>query len=162
MIAAEMLASADDALHARIRDASNLINAGAARAAMHALQRLKNSEWPTATPHNRYRLLTALASANVVLGHTAQAIVGYREAYACAPDFPVARATLATAQLMDNEPTTAFATASQALQEDPSCEQAALILIQATPSTIDTSELRAMLPAPLLEKPLVLVALAWL
>lgn len=129
---------------------------------MHALQRLKNSEWPTATPHNRYRLLTALASANVVLGHTAQAIVGYREAYACAPDFPVARATLATAQLMDNEPTTAFATASQALQEDPSCEQAALILIQATPSTIDTSELRAMLPAPLLEKPLVLVALAWL
>ncbi|MGI4799048.1 MAG: PIN domain-containing protein [Janthinobacterium lividum] len=152
----------EDGLHARIRDAANLTNDGAARAAIQSLQRLRNSEWSIATPRNRYRLLTALASANLVLGKTAAAIAGYRDAYAEAPDFPMARATLATAQLLDNEQTYAFATASQALQEDPSCEQAALTLIQATPVTMSMPDLEAMLPVPLLRKPLVLVVLALL
>lgn len=150
----------EDGLHARIRDAANLTNDGAARAAIHSLQRLRNSEWSTAIPRNRYRLMAALASASLVLGDTAAAIAGYRDAYAQAPDFPMARAVLATAQLLDNEQARAFASASQALQEDPSCEQAALIVIQAVPATMSTSDLEATLPSPLLDKPSVLVALS--
>lgn len=150
----------EDGLHARIRDAANLTNDGAARVALHSLQRLKNSEWPTATPRNRYRFLAALASASLVLGDTAAAITGYRDAYAQAPDFPMARAVLATAQLLDNEQIRAFATASEVLQEDPSCEQAALIVIQAAPATMSVSDLEASLPGPLLAKPSVLVVLS--
>jgi tetratricopeptide (TPR) repeat protein len=150
----------EDALHARIRDAANLTNDGAARAAMQSLQRLREAEWSTATPRNRYRMLAALASASLVLGDTASAVAGYRDAYAQAPDFAMARAVLATAQLLDGEQARAFASASQALQEDPSCEQAAFIVVQAAPATMSISDLEALLPGSLLAKPPVLVVLS--
>ena len=150
----------EDSLHARIRDAVNLTNDGAARAAMRSLQRLRDAEWTTATPRNRYRILAALASASLVLGDTASAIAGYRDAYAQAPDFPMAWAVLATAQLLDGEHAGAFATASQALLEDPSCEQAAMIVIQAAPPTMGMPDLEALLPGPMLAKPSVLVVLS--
>ena len=150
----------EDPLHARIRDAANLTNDGAAQAAMRSLQRLRDAEWTTATPRNRYRILAALASASLVLGDTASAVAGYRDAYAQAPDFPMARAVLATAQLLDGEQAGSFATASQALLEDPSCEQAAMIVVQAAPSTIGMRDLEALLPGPMLAKPSVLVVLS--
>ncbi len=150
----------EDPLHARIRDAVNLTIDGAARAAIGSLQRLRDAEWTTATPRNRYRILAGLASADLVLGETASAIAGFRAAYAQAPDYPTARAILATAQLLDGEQAGAFASATQALLEDPSCEQAAVITVQAAPLTMGMPDLEASLPGPMLTKPLVLVALS--
>ena len=150
----------EDPLHARIRDAANLTDDGSARAAMQSLHRLREAEWLTATPRNRYRLAASLATASLVLGNTGAAVAGYRDAYAQAPDFPRARAILATAQLLDGEKTRAFATASNALQEDPSCEQAALIVVQAAPTSMGMPELESLVPGSFLAKPSVLVVLS--
>jgi tetratricopeptide (TPR) repeat protein len=101
-----------------------------------------------------------MASAKLALGDEAAAISGFRLAYAEAPDFPPARAVLATAQLLDGERLGAFDTAIKALSEDATCEQAALIALQAAPAATTNLELEALLPASLVAKPMVLVVLA--
>ena len=150
----------DDALHARIRDASLLTQAGQARAALVTLRRLRDTEWHGATPRNRFRILSAIASANLILGDQAAAVAGFREASRESPDYPPARAVLATAHFFDGDRALAFEQACGVLRDDPTCEQAALIALQAAADALSPDALQELIPEPLRTAPVVTVVLA--
>ncbi len=74
---------------------------------------------------------------------------GFREAFLEAPEYSPARAILATANYFDGKREVAFEQAAAVLRDDPSCEQAALIALQAAPNAFSTTEVEKLVPETL-------------
>lgn len=151
---------AEEALRIRIKDAADLGNEGSARAAVQQLQRLRQKEWDAASPRSRHRLLYALGFAYLATDDVPEAIRQLRAAHAADPGKPWSQCALAFADMLEGTNEGAFAHASAALAADPSMEHAAVALAHSAPTSMSAGDVEAAIPAPLRERPQVLMALA--
>lgn len=150
---------AEEALRARVKDAAELGNAGSARAALALLQSIRDTEWGTASPRSKHRILYAIGFVHLALGATPEAIRHLREASAADPGKPWAVAALAFAEMIEDSRDAAFGHAKLALEADATLENAAVALIHAAPIDMALPDLLSAIPEVLREKPQVLLAL---
>ena len=96
----------------------------------------------------------------MVLGDKIAAIPELRAAAAEDPEWPNARAMLATAELLEGNRDEAFEIAEAALAQNPTAHQAAMVIIQTAPSVASIAEIEARIPTTLRERVDVLLTLA--
>jgi tetratricopeptide (TPR) repeat protein len=143
---------AGDPLQTRMGEIVKLIEDGSTRAALRGLERLWSEEAPRTTARNRYKLRANIGIAHFGLGDSAAAVHEFRAAHAEDPDWPNARAILATAELLEGHSATAFDLGKRALADDTTSHQAAAIVIDAAPPQVDIASLEVLIPANLRER----------
>ncbi len=136
-----------DPLKAKIDEANKLLEDGEARAALGAYERLWRENENVALPRNRYRLLANIGNARLHLGDFDQAIEYFKRAHAEDPRWPGARAILATAHLMEGDKPAAFILAMGVLAEDPTSEQAAIVVIDSAPEDQSAADIEELIPS---------------
>jgi cellulose synthase operon protein C len=135
-----------DPLELKINEAIRLVEDGSLRAALKAYERLWKNEASGASPHNRYRLQANMALIHLMLDDRAAAIQGFRNAYDENPKSPSARATLATALLLENERAQSFDLALSVLAEDQTVRQAACVILDAAPNDLSAPDVESLIP----------------
>jgi tetratricopeptide (TPR) repeat protein len=150
----EILASlqrgdAGDPLQLKIDEAIKLVEEGSPRAALRVYERLWKEEAAAASKRNRYRLKANIALVNLFLGNREIAIYECRSAYAEDPEWPAARAILATALVLEGELQQAFDMACQVLTEDPTAHQAVAVLVDAAPAELTAADIKELIPEDL-------------
>jgi tetratricopeptide (TPR) repeat protein len=92
---------------------------------------LKESDWDSASPSEKYRILIGLASSALKLGNDGEAYSLIERACDICPDHKSAKRNRATSKLLQGEYEQAKVLASEAVQARPDDETAAAVLVQA-------------------------------
>ena len=140
---------ADDPLQLKINEAIKLVEDGSQRAALRVYERLWKEEAATASKRTRYRLKANIGIVHLLLGSRDVAIQEMHAAYAEDPEWPGARAILATAKLLGGEQQQAFDLACAVLAEDPTARQAVAVIIDAAPPKYAAADIEALIPKDL-------------
>ncbi len=148
----------DTPLHGRITAYQQLINDGHAGAAYGHLEKLRSDEWAAASSSERYRTLTAMASAKLKLGHQEEAGQLLLDAYSECPEHKNAKKNRATGYLLTDRPAEAATLCREILNETQDDAEAAGTLIQALIEDANVDDPLAEVPAGLSDKEPVLIA----
>ena len=136
----------DDTLADRVNELGKLVSDGSPLAAIRALERIQNQEGEDASPLARFRILANLGNANFALGREADAIAFFRQAYEAHPDYPSAKAIMATVYLLEDRRADAYEMARSALDDDPESVRAAGTVVDTMDSSATLAEVEASLP----------------
>lgn len=117
--------------HTAIETYRRLVENGHARVALASLEALRHDEWDRATASERYRLLVAIASANLALDHRSAAGRVLLEASNEYPERKNSKLNRAKAHLLLRHDEQAAVVLTEILEEDPQNAEAAGLLIQA-------------------------------
>lgn len=124
-------AALDTPLHGRITALTDLIDDGHSALAIKQLEQLRAKYWDTASDSERYRILVAIASAELKNSNYEPAGYLLLQAYEECPAHPRARQNLAKGYLLVGNATRAMELARDLLRQDPTKSDAANTLIQA-------------------------------
>ncbi len=148
----------DTPLHGKITAYQQMINDGHASAAFAQLSKLKSEEWAAASRSERYRTLTAMASAKLKLGHQEEAGQLLFDAYGECPEHKNAKKNRATGYLLIDRHDEAAALCREVLDDNQDDAEVAGTLIQALIEDNTVDDPLTAIPAGLNEKEPVLVA----
>jgi tetratricopeptide (TPR) repeat protein len=135
-----------DPLELKINEAIKLLEDGSLRAAFKVCERLWNTEAAGGSDRNRYRLQANMALIHLLLGDTEAAIQGFHLAYKEDQNSASAKATLATALLLENKKVESFDLALAVLKEDQTVRQAACVIIDAASDDLSATDVEALIP----------------
>ena len=138
-----------DSLQVRIGEIAKLMEDGYPQAALSRFESLWTKEGARASPRNRYRLQGNIGSAHLIIGDTDAAVRYFRAAHMEEPDWAGARAILATAEVIDGNLSKAYDLARGALNDDPTSDRAAAVLLEAAPTEISLTDLETLIPQEL-------------
>ncbi len=144
-------------LHTKITIFVEMVESGEVDAGRNRLANLRESEWETASPSEKYRILIGLASSALKVGDDTEAFSLIDHAFDICPDHKSAKRNLATSKLLRGDYGRAAELAQEAFDTDTTDEVAATVLIQAR-SFDPSAELLAGLPDDLLARPSVKAA----
>ncbi|MEM0989790.1 MAG: tetratricopeptide repeat protein [Pseudomonadota bacterium] len=146
------------ARHTKISVFVEMIESGNVETGHQHLRDLKESDWDSASPSEKYRILIGLASSALKLGNDGEAYSLIERACDVCPDHKSAKRNLATSKLLQGEYEQARELAGEAVQARPDDEIAAGVLVQAR-SFLPADDLLDGLSESVLDKSAVKAAL---
>jgi len=119
------------ARHTKITVYVEMVENGNVETGRQHLRDLKEKDWDSASPSEKYRILIGLASSALKLGDDGEAYSLIERACDICPDHKSAKRNLATSKLLQGEYEQARELAGEAVQVRPDDEIAAAVLVQA-------------------------------
>lgn len=147
----------DKVLNDQIDSLRDLIREHRPRTALGLLTSLKEKSWATASDKIRFRILGNLGAANYALGEYDRAADFFIEAAPYDPDTPIGLANKIAGLLIKGRQPEALPLVKKALARFPDSVDLALQRLQAREKEEDIEQLWAQLPAPVRERPEILL-----
>ena len=150
----------DDALHAQIDEARELIRKGEFQTGRFLLQRLRTSKWDQLGPRHRYRVLSNMGAAYLQEGKASKAAKFFLEGAAFQPDDVHAAENEGLAYQLSLTPGEAFEQITRLRDRFPNSSRIAAEWTTTAPSEWTAEQIKDKLPAAQLGAAEVLAALA--
>ncbi len=150
-VSGDIKSSNKDELAIQIAENGKQTKRGEPRAALRALEELLEMHKNSASNRNLSSLNASIGIAHLNLGDDDKAKTYLEKAHDHDPKWSKGRSFLAIKHFLDGDTKTAYALALDILKDDPSCENAVNVMLDAAGHEMSLAELEALIPSALRE-----------